>query len=150
MSRSQDPDHFFQTSQSIAETSRKAAKSKNEHGAPIRLKSKILAIIADPTHEGAVYLAESVGQVRRIVLDVGKDALFPTSESLYTDMSEISSIRQANLPRSTEVPPLLYPLLLSPQIIPYSLPAVGTRQSGPGLPSPPISPSTDIEATQTS
>lgn len=72
MSRSQDPDHFFQTSQSIAETSRKAAKSKNEYGAPIRLKSKILAISPDPAHQGAVYLAESVGQVRRLVLDVGQ------------------------------------------------------------------------------
>lgn len=71
MSKSQDPDHFFQTSQSLAETSRKAAKSHNEHGAPIRLKSKILAVVADPTREGTVYLAESAGQVRRLVLDVG-------------------------------------------------------------------------------
>lgn len=71
MSKSQDPDHFFQTSHSLAETSRKAAKSSNENGAPIRLKSKILAIISDPSHPSAIYIAESAGQARRILLDVG-------------------------------------------------------------------------------
>ena len=70
MSRSQDPDNFFQTSQSLAENSRKAAKSTNEHGAPIRLKSKILAVLVDPTQDSALYIAESVGQVRRLILDV--------------------------------------------------------------------------------
>ena len=82
MSKSQDPDHFFQTSQSLAETSRKTAKSKNEHGAPIRLKSKILAIIADPVDSNAVYIAESAGQVRRIVLDVGTASITITSTIL--------------------------------------------------------------------
>lgn len=75
MSRSQDPDHFFQTSQSLAETSRKAAKSKNDHGAPIRLKSKILAIAIDPVRDESIYVAESAGQVRRIGLDVGQNTL---------------------------------------------------------------------------
>ena len=58
-------------SHSLAETSRKARKSKNNHGSPIRLQSKILAIISDPIDTGAVYVAESAGTARRIVFDVG-------------------------------------------------------------------------------
>ncbi|KAL8984672.1 MAG: hypothetical protein Q9205_001434 [Flavoplaca limonia] len=48
MSSSTDPDHFFQTNHSIAETERKSSKSKNQNGKPVRLPSKILAAIADP------------------------------------------------------------------------------------------------------
>ena len=91
MSTSNDPDNLFQTrytspsslnpflltndspSSSLAETSRKARKAPNTHGNPIRLPSKILAVIADPTTNGAVYLAESAGTARRVVLDVGED-----------------------------------------------------------------------------
>lgn len=91
MSASNDPDHFFQTrytspsslnpllltnicpSSSLAETSRKARKAPNTHGNPIRIPSKILAVIADPTSNGALYLAESAGTARRVVLDVGED-----------------------------------------------------------------------------
>ena len=91
MSRSTDPGHFFQTrsgpkyrpncslielligpSHSLAETTRKASKSKNNFGSPIRLQSKILAVIADPEHAGAIYVAESAGTARRVVLDVGE------------------------------------------------------------------------------
>ena len=82
MSRSQDPDHFFQTSQSLAETSRKAAKSKNDHGAPIRLKSKILAVAVDPVREETIYVAESAAQIRRIGLDVGQNTLLVHSWEL--------------------------------------------------------------------
>ncbi|KAL8655263.1 MAG: hypothetical protein Q9226_003117 [Calogaya cf. arnoldii] len=72
MSSSTDPDHFFQTNHSIAEIERKSLKSKNKNGNPIRLPSKILAVIADPQcpHE-AVYVAESAGNVRRVVVDTG-------------------------------------------------------------------------------
>ncbi|KAL8944912.1 MAG: hypothetical protein Q9216_000073 [Gyalolechia sp. 2 TL-2023] len=82
MSTSNDPDHFFQTSpslsHSLAESKRKNQKSKNENGAPIRLPSKILAIIADPSHPtNAVYVAESAGNVRRVVVDTdGKDTIY--------------------------------------------------------------------------
>ena len=89
MSRSTDPDHFFQTtylpppippelhanscrSHSLTETHRKALKSKNKNGNPIRLPSKVLALVADPQDAGAVYVAESAGTVRRLVLDVGE------------------------------------------------------------------------------
>ncbi|KAL8715657.1 MAG: hypothetical protein Q9225_006340 [Loekoesia sp. 1 TL-2023] len=73
MSASKDPDHFFQTSHSLAESERKSRKSKNKNGNPIRLPSKILAAIVDPTcPNDAVYIAESAGNVRRIVVDVGE------------------------------------------------------------------------------
>ena len=89
MSRSADPDHFFQTtypspsvspilqtnsyhSHSVTETRRKALKSKNKNGNPIRLPSKVLVLIADPQDAGAVYVAESAGTARRLVLDVGE------------------------------------------------------------------------------
>ncbi|KAL6720212.1 hypothetical protein ACLMJK_002133 [Lecanora helva] len=69
MSRSTDPNHFFQSSHSLAEANRKEYKSKINNGSPIRLQSKILAAIADPTNDNTTYIAESVGTARRIVLD---------------------------------------------------------------------------------
>ncbi|KAG6988590.1 hypothetical protein G7Y79_00070g096890 [Physcia stellaris] len=90
MSASNDPDHFFQTSSSLAETDRKARKAPNTHGDPIRLSSKILAVIADPTFNGAVYLAESAGTARRVVLDTGaKNEVFrsPASTAPLTSLA---------------------------------------------------------------
>jgi WD40 repeat protein len=72
MSRSNDAGHFFQTSDSLATTERKAAKAKNKHGNPIRLPSKILAAIPDPQSDHAVYVAEAAGEVKRVVLEVCK------------------------------------------------------------------------------
>ena len=74
MTTSANPDHFFQTTHSISETSRRAAKSRNNLGRPIRLPSKILAVIADPTTYSSspvIYVAESAGTARRVSLDVG-------------------------------------------------------------------------------
>ncbi|MDI1487911.1 MAG: hypothetical protein OHK93_007184 [Ramalina farinacea] len=68
MSTSNDPDHFFQTSNSLAESTRKAKKSRNKHGSPIQLTSKILSVIADPSHADAIYVACSDGTARRLVL----------------------------------------------------------------------------------
>lgn len=70
MSRSNDAGHFFQTSEALATTERKQAKSKNKHGNPIKLPSKILAVCDD--QQGGVYAAEAAGQVKRIALDVGE------------------------------------------------------------------------------
>lgn len=86
MSNSTDPEHFFQTeyehscllwetsrwifSHSVAETRRKALKSTNKHGDPIRLQSKILAVIAAPHYSNTIFVAESTGTARRIALDV--------------------------------------------------------------------------------
>ncbi|KAF2168139.1 hypothetical protein M409DRAFT_65649 [Zasmidium cellare ATCC 36951] len=70
MSRSNDAGHFFQTSEALATTERKAAKSKNKHGNPIKLPSKILAVCDD--RQGGVYTAEAAGEVKRVALDTGK------------------------------------------------------------------------------
>ena len=75
MSRSDDAGHYFQTSESLATSERKAAKSKNTHGSPIKLPSKILAAHADPRSEGAIYVAEAAGEIKRVNTDVCK--IFP-------------------------------------------------------------------------
>ncbi|KAL9614401.1 MAG: hypothetical protein Q9167_001131 [Letrouitia subvulpina] len=67
-----------QAAHSLQETNRKHIKAKNNHGNPIRLPSKILAVIADPSSPtDAVYVAESAGNARRIVVDTGeKSAIY--------------------------------------------------------------------------
>ena len=75
MSRSTDPDHFFQTAHSEQERKRREVKAKNEHGRPIRLQSKILAVIADPRDLGAIYVAQSNGTAKRIKLEVGEETM---------------------------------------------------------------------------
>ncbi|KAF2016489.1 WD domain-containing protein [Aaosphaeria arxii CBS 175.79] len=71
MSRSTDPGHFFQTTTSIEESARKATKSKNTRGNPVKLPSKILAIVRDPKHDGSVYVAEAAGSVKQINIESG-------------------------------------------------------------------------------
>ena len=58
-------------SASIEDNDRKIAKSKNENGNPIRLQSKILAVVADPFSTNSVYIAESAGLIRKVGLEVG-------------------------------------------------------------------------------
>ncbi|KAK3709598.1 hypothetical protein LTR37_010819 [Vermiconidia calcicola] len=66
MSRSNNADHFFQTSDSLATTERKAAKANNKRGNPVKLPSKILAAIEDQNSGGtAVYVAQAAGEVKR-------------------------------------------------------------------------------------
>jgi hypothetical protein len=55
---------------SIAERDRKKLKSTNKKGDPIKLDSKILAVVADPNNEGIVFVAEAAGRVTRIDLNV--------------------------------------------------------------------------------
>ncbi|KAL8699718.1 MAG: hypothetical protein Q9201_005844 [Fulgogasparrea decipioides] len=78
MRSSTDPDHFFQTTHSLAESERKSLKSENKNGNPVRIPSKILSTIADPgSPYGAVFVAESAGNVRRIAVDTGeKDVIY--------------------------------------------------------------------------
>lgn len=59
-------------STTLEEVNRKARKSSNRSGSPINLPSKLLAIIPDPAHRGAVYLAESAATVKRVELETGK------------------------------------------------------------------------------
>ncbi|KAL9103653.1 MAG: hypothetical protein Q9163_001312 [Psora crenata] len=61
-------------SQSLTETTRKAAKSKNTNGSPIHLPSKILAVVGDPNNADALYIAESAGTARRVVLETGESS----------------------------------------------------------------------------
>ncbi|KAK4580204.1 hypothetical protein LTR86_000407 [Recurvomyces mirabilis] len=77
MSRSDDAGHYFQTTDSIATTQRKAAKSKNKYGKPVELQSKILAVTSDPKDEGAVYVAEAAGQITWVVLDSAETSTLP-------------------------------------------------------------------------
>ncbi|KAF2688739.1 WD domain-containing protein [Lentithecium fluviatile CBS 122367] len=71
MSRSTDPGHFFQTTSALNETARKASKSKNAKGNPVKLPSKILAVAADPQDGGLIYVAEAAGNVKRINHETG-------------------------------------------------------------------------------
>jgi WD40 repeat protein len=59
-------------SSTLDEVNRKARKSYNLSGDPIKLPSKLLAIIPDPAHHGAVYVAESAATVKRVDLDTRK------------------------------------------------------------------------------
>lgn len=77
MSRSNDPGHYFQTTDAIATSERKAAKSKNKHGDPIKLPSKLLDAISDPQNEKFIYVAEAAGEVKRVDLEVCKMTTTP-------------------------------------------------------------------------
>lgn len=70
MSKSADAGHFFQTTDALATSERKAAKAKNKHGDPIKLSSKLLAVHVDHGDNEAVYVAEAAGDVKKITLDV--------------------------------------------------------------------------------
>ncbi|KAK2832022.1 hypothetical protein FQN49_006931 [Arthroderma sp. PD_2] len=67
-------DYFFQSTAQLENAERKRLKSKNSNGEPIKLQSKVLAIAADPTRGDAVFLAESSGTARRLVLETGESA----------------------------------------------------------------------------
>ncbi|KAK1043564.1 hypothetical protein LTS16_007910 [Friedmanniomyces endolithicus] len=68
MSRSDDPGHYFQTTDSLATSERKAAKANNNYGDPRRLSSKILAVLNHQSWPGEVIVAEAAGVVRRVNL----------------------------------------------------------------------------------
>ncbi|KAI5289271.1 hypothetical protein KEM54_004139 [Ascosphaera aggregata] len=77
MSQSTDANHFFQTSSNVdtssalEESTRKEAKAENNHGDPIRLKSKLLALHLDPRSKKYVYVAASTAIVQRVNLETG-------------------------------------------------------------------------------
>ena len=77
MSIADDPGNYFQTTDSLATSERKAAKAKNKEGNPITLPSKILAAQLVPRSldgDGAeaLYVAEAAGDVKRVRLEVGE------------------------------------------------------------------------------
>jgi len=53
-------------SSALNEEARKATKSKNTKGSPIKLPSKILAVIPDLQDQDAVYIAEAAGNIKRV------------------------------------------------------------------------------------
>ncbi|KAF2640748.1 WD domain-containing protein [Massarina eburnea CBS 473.64] len=74
MSRSDDPGHYFQTTSAINEEARKASKANNTKGKPVKLPSKLLAVVADPENEEGVFVAEAAGTVKRVLLENGEIA----------------------------------------------------------------------------
>lgn len=56
-----------------SETARKELKAKNNAGNPVKLQSKILAVIPDPRDTASIFIAESAGTARRLALDVGTE-----------------------------------------------------------------------------
>ncbi|KAJ9666063.1 hypothetical protein H2201_003741 [Coniosporium apollinis] len=103
MSRSTDPGHFFQTTASLSETTRKAQKSTNIHGSPIRLPSKILSIAADPDDVGRVYVAEAAGTARRVALETGE-----TSAPYTGPAAPLTSLALSPINISNTAPRTLY------------------------------------------
>jgi hypothetical protein len=75
MSRSTDPGHFFQSDASEAIRARRAAKSGNKNGNPIKLMSKILDVTVDPLSSDCLFLAESSGSIRKVNVEVGEPNL---------------------------------------------------------------------------
>lgn len=72
MSQSTDPGHFFQSDASEATRARRAAKSGNKNGDPIKLASKILDVAVDPLSPACLFVAESAGCIRKVNLEVGE------------------------------------------------------------------------------
>jgi hypothetical protein len=72
MSRSTDPGHFFQTDASEAIRARRAAKSGNKNGDPIKLTSKLLDVAVDPLSPACLFVAESAGCIRKVNVEVGE------------------------------------------------------------------------------
>ncbi|KXS98737.1 hypothetical protein AC578_10489 [Pseudocercospora eumusae] len=92
MSTSNHPGHYFQTTDALATSERKAAKSKNKHGHPIKLPSKILHAIPDPQHEKSVYVAEAAGEVKHVNLEDAKiQRIFNQSQAPITSLAICSS-----------------------------------------------------------
>lgn len=55
----------------LGEQERKDLKSQNTNGNPIQLQSKILAIQVNSLNPGSVFVAQSTGVVRKVILEVG-------------------------------------------------------------------------------
>lgn len=60
-------------SSALDNSARKAQKSKNTNGDPIKLSSKILAVVEDPEgsdESPALFVAEAAGNVKRVSVQV--------------------------------------------------------------------------------
>ncbi|KAL1865209.1 hypothetical protein Daus18300_007336 [Diaporthe australafricana] len=67
---SSDPRHFFESDAQQSQRERREAKSTNNFGRPVVLKSKIAAACVNPlSPSNSVFIAESAGSVRRVNVD---------------------------------------------------------------------------------
>ncbi|CRK16492.1 hypothetical protein BN1708_011781 [Verticillium longisporum] len=65
---SSNQENFFETDVQQEKRKQRALKQDNPFGNPIRLPSKVLAVLPDPTNPNALLTAESSGRVARISL----------------------------------------------------------------------------------
>ncbi|KAF8441224.1 WD40-repeat-containing domain protein [Terfezia claveryi] len=99
MSITTDTDRFFQSSDALRASTRRARKAANTRGSPVPVGSKILALLSDPASPDRVFVAESAGLARRLQLSsrskgshtyrghtapVTALALSPAADTLYT------------------------------------------------------------------
>ncbi|KAF9870531.1 WD repeat protein [Colletotrichum karsti] len=63
---SSNQEHFFETDAQQVKRQQRAKKEENAFGNPLRLTSKVLAVIPDPRKPQTVFTAESGGRVSRI------------------------------------------------------------------------------------
>jgi len=87
------PARLTQNSSALNETARRATKSNNTRGSPIKLPSKILAIVSDPQDEHHVYVAEAAGNLKRINLKVGQTSYTRLLGLWLMSLTERSRIR---------------------------------------------------------
>jgi hypothetical protein len=132
------------SSSALNETARKATKSKNAKGTPIKLPSKILAAIPDPQDDNHIYVAAAAGFIKRINIEVGQTSVTSAPGSMAN-----RSLRL--LKQRLPIPDLPHPSRVSPSLptrIRYS-PAAGTSLYGLGH-APRESPADGIRGTPTS
>ncbi|KAK0842647.1 hypothetical protein LTR03_009127 [Friedmanniomyces endolithicus] len=96
MSRSDDPGHYFQTTDSLATSERKAAKANNNYGDPRRLSSKILAVLSYETWPGEVIIAEAAGVVRRV--NLATDTTRPIARPRSSPLTSLAISPRAGVP----------------------------------------------------
>jgi len=65
-----DGNYFFQSASAQSKSARRAEKANSSAGNPIKLNAKLSAVIRDDSEDGAVFVADNGGGVRRIDLKV--------------------------------------------------------------------------------
>ncbi|KAF1990561.1 WD40 repeat-like protein [Aulographum hederae CBS 113979] len=125
MSRSSDAGHFFQTTASLSEIERRAAKSKNTAGDPIKFSSKILALLADPEDADVGFVAEAAAVVRRVRLESKNTSVAFTGPTAPVTCLALSSSNAKDQPRT------LFAGSWDKSIYAYSVPSSSPSSSQP-------------------
>lgn len=79
-------DYFFQTSSSIEDSARKSSKAANNLGDPVRLDSKLLAVLPS-NHGHEVFVAESAGHLRKVNLNGGRSSSLGAAGAPLTSLA---------------------------------------------------------------